>query len=52
MEKVVADELLQGTTIEYTSPKANGTLKSMGWSKKCGDTLPPVWLVVHKVGFK
>ncbi|KAH9814257.1 hypothetical protein Tdes44962_MAKER05694 [Teratosphaeria destructans] len=39
----------KGTTIEYTSDKAKGTLKSMGWDKKRGTDLPPVWICVHKV---
>lgn len=46
------DDFFQGTTIDYDSDKANGTLNSMGWSPKRGDKAPPVWLVVHKVDFK
>lgn len=44
----MADPLIQGTTIEYTSDKANGTLASMGWTAKRGDSTPPVWVTVHK----
>lgn len=39
----------QGTTVEYDSDKAGGSLESMGWNAKRGDALPPVWLVVHKI---
>ncbi|KAK3709995.1 hypothetical protein LTR37_010614 [Vermiconidia calcicola] len=42
----------KGSTIEYDSDKAKGSLKSMGWSVKRGDVLPPVWVVVHKADFK
>jgi len=45
----VADRECQGTTIEYGSDKANGTLASMAWNGKRGKSLPPVWLTVHKV---
>jgi len=43
-----ADQQLQGMSIEYTGGKANNALKTLGWSEKRGDSLPPVWLVVHK----
>lgn len=42
----------QGTTIKYDDGKSDGNLKSMGWTVKRGDVLPPVWLVVHTVDFK
>ncbi|KAK6430791.1 hypothetical protein LTR95_013049 [Oleoguttula sp. CCFEE 5521] len=38
----------KGTTIPYTSPRAQGTLASMGWTARRGNGLPPVWLTVHK----
>ncbi|KAK5137153.1 hypothetical protein LTR08_000658 [Meristemomyces frigidus] len=38
----------KGSTIEYASDKAKGTLASMGWNARRGDALPPVWVVVHK----
>ncbi|KAK5168614.1 uncharacterized protein LTR77_005923 [Saxophila tyrrhenica] len=41
----------KGSTVLYDSEKAKGTLKTMGWSWKRGQVLPPVWLVVHKVDF-
>ena len=52
LERLLADIMIQGTTIEYDSDKAKGTLKSMGWSAKRGDSLPAVWLVVHQKDFK
>ncbi|KAM0718047.1 hypothetical protein Q7P37_006379 [Cladosporium fusiforme] len=39
----------KGTTIEYGSDKAGGSLSTMGWTGKRGDALPPVWVVVHKI---
>ncbi|KAK4498348.1 hypothetical protein PRZ48_011006 [Zasmidium cellare] len=40
----------KGSTIEYGSDKAKGTLEAMGWNeRKGGGEIPPVWLVVHKV---
>jgi hypothetical protein len=44
-----ADVSHQGTTIEYGSDKAKGTLASMGWNHKRGNGLPPVWVAVYKV---
>lgn len=38
----------QGTTIEYDGDRAGSSLSSMGWTGKRGDSLPPVWVVVHK----
>ncbi|CAK4026125.1 Hypothetical predicted protein [Lecanosticta acicola] len=46
--EVGCGEWFKGTTIEYDSDKAKGTLGSMGWGPKRGKALPPVWLVVHK----
>lgn len=42
---------VKGSTIEYGSERAKGSLASMGWTGKRGekDGLPPVWCVVHKV---
>ncbi|KAK4953440.1 hypothetical protein LTR28_006472 [Elasticomyces elasticus] len=40
---------LKGTTIEYKSDKAMDKLKSLGWSSKRGESLPPVWVCLHKV---
>lgn len=39
----------QGTTIEYDGDRAGASLSRMGWTGKRGDSLPPVWVVVHKV---
>jgi hypothetical protein len=40
----------QGTTIEYDNKdRAKASLSSMGWTAKRGESLPPVWVVVHKV---
>ncbi|KAF2174015.1 hypothetical protein M409DRAFT_62200 [Zasmidium cellare ATCC 36951] len=40
----------KGTTIEYDSDKANGSLGSLYWDEKKGsEGVPPVWLVVHKL---
>lgn len=38
----------QGTTIEYGGDRAGSSLSSMGWTGRRGDSLPPVWVVVHK----
>lgn len=43
------DDAVKGTTIKYTTDKAEGNLESMGWNARRGKEMPPVWLVVHKV---
>lgn len=39
----------QGSTIEHGGDKGNGSLANMGWTGKRGESLPPVWVVVHKI---
>jgi hypothetical protein len=48
MESLLMSVIQQGTTIEYGGDRAGASLSSMGWTGKRGDSLPPVWVVVHK----
>ncbi|KAF2151166.1 hypothetical protein K461DRAFT_258171 [Myriangium duriaei CBS 260.36] len=40
----------KGLSVEYGSDKAGATMASLGWNEKRGgdNSLPPVWLVLHK----
>ena len=38
----------KGTTIDYGGDRAGAALSSLGWTAKRGESLPPVWVVVHK----